>query len=1183
MVYIRRIAIKNFKSFSGSVKLNFQPGFNVITGPNGSGKSNIIDAVQFVFGELGSRRMRVPELSGLIFDGADESGTRKAMMSQVTIHFDNSDRGIAVDKRVVSVGRRIDRHGKSKYFLNGRRTSRRALLDLLEMAGIAPGGYNIVLQGTATRLSDLTPSERMHALEGLIGITEYDEKKAEAKVRLAEAERNIEIASARIDEVRKRVNELERQRNDALRHHLLVKEERKLNALKLSHRVSQLESKIEGFQDQIAEKKAEAARLEEEREGLIAERNAARARLDDFNREAAEKGNTRLPLLTSDLVGKRALKASLEARTKEIEGQKKSLQRGIEEKLAEIERSREEIEEKRQSLLELNRSEAQIDSEINEKEARLREIDERISALKGSAEANQRQTETLTENLVPMQESLSGLEIEINRHLVNVSTLKERIEELGRKRAEIEARAGSLKVKLGEFEAVKVDEAKKLEEMLRAMEEQVERQKSLRGTIENASKLAREAETTITQLSAKRDLWKKIVTEEKAQERIREMGEAGALSGYHGSLRSLVKIDLRYQRAVTTSSNGWITAIVVDDIDTILECIERLKRTKLGMTRFLPLREIKPLEALPEVEGAGVVGPISRLIRYESRYAPVVNLIWGDTLIVEDRSAALEVVGEGYRAVTLSGDVYEAEGGVMGGYYRRAPDFSKLIPREEPVKSLAQTIKRLRERLRKRMGDLKLSGEGLRKFTSYLDHSGNRIEEIEGDIAETEEGIKRLDRSIGTIDDKVKKIAEELEREEGLKATLQERRGRTLQEIERTKAEISELKGLSKPSDVAGLEVKLGDISREVAALRNKRSQLRSEISVQTNLIDRILERKIADSEDQVEKWREEIASLDGERADIARDLEEMTPDIEALRRTLDEVTSEVEATSGVMQQHQKTLRQIEKQIERIERRRSSLVQRTMELGVDVEKIRLQCEQRLTELAGLGFGDKLSLKGIDLDEVERVLRLIRTEKRSLGAINQLAVEQYAEVVGNYKQLSIRINELEEERGSILSFIDEVEQEKQAHFMEAFNKVCENFSSVFEKLTGGGDGRLELQRPEDPFSAGVDLYVQLPGKPMRLVSGASGGERSVAAIAYLLAVQRFLKAPFYLFDEIDAHLDDLNVGRLADVLGENALESQFIVVTLKDVMVHNADRIYGVFSQGGRSRVLALPMKVEVAL
>jgi len=253
-----------------------------------------------------------------------------------------------------------------------------------------------------------------------------------------------------------------------------------------------------------------------------------------------------------------------------------------------------------------------------------------------------------------------------------------------------------------------------------------------------------------------------------------------------------------------------------------------------------------------------------------------------------------------------------------------------------------------------------------------------------------------------------------------------------------------------------------------------------------------------------------------------------------------------------------------------------------MLLSVEEEKYRLQVEQRFEELVRLGFEDTVPIEEVELGRVERTLQRIRLEKTSLGAINQLAIQHYEEVVVNYKNLSLRINELEEEKLSILRFIDEVEMEKTEHFMKAFNQVCENFSAVFSKLTGGGDGRLELQKPEDPFSAGVDLYVQFPGKPMRLVSGASGGERSCAAISYLLAIQQFLKAPFYLFDEIDAHLDDVNTARLADVLKENALESQFLMVSLKDVMVHNADKIYGVFAQGGRSRVLSLPMKVEVA-
>ncbi len=1182
MVHIARIVVRNFKSFSGNVKMNFQPGFNVITGPNGSGKSNIIDAVQFVFGELGTKRMRVADLSGVIFDGAEEDAASKPQYAQVTIYFDNSDRGLAIDRKTVSIGRRIDRQGKSKYFLNGKRTSRRQLLDLLTMTGISPGGYNIVLQGTATRLSDLTPSERMTALEDLVGITEYDEKKAEAKIRLNEAERKIEVASAKGEEVRKRVNELERQRNDALCHRLLTREEKRLGAFKLTHQIAQLEAKIRDFRGQTSENQAEIERLEADRAGLLQEKEAARDRLEEFTREASEKGNTRLPLLKSELIGKSTLKDSLKAKLGEIESRKASLLGNIANKHLEIERSEVEKEEKRTRLQELSQSEGQLTAEIEEKEARLQDLSEKIRTLKETAEANQAKVEKLTEDLVPMQESLSGIEIEISKHLVNSDAVGTKIGDLEEKKRESASTVNSLVEKIGEFEALKVEEAKKLEEMLSNIEDQVKRQRGLRGTIEGANKLAKDAELSITEFTAKRDLWKNVVTEEKAQARIVEMGEAGALKGYHGPLRSLVKIDLKYQRAARMAADGWINAIVVDDIRIAIECIDRLKKNKLGMTRFIPIMDISPPELLTEEEGPGIEGYIPTLIRYDEEYTPAVQLIWGDTFIVKDKATAVRLARRGHRAVTLSGDVFETDGGLIGGHYRRSPDYSKLIPSEESVTELSKTIKILRQRLTKRMSDLRLSGKSLREFTGYMDHFNKNIEGIDQQIKETGESILRLEKNIVAINETISKLSEERAKELALVETLQERKSRTLQEIDRTKNEIAELREL-KPSDVTGLEVTYDTIAREVEDARNRRAQLLSEISIQTNLIDQYLELKTTESEGQIEEWRREIESLDLELEGTQARIEEEESELKVLQRVLNDVTSEVEATSRIQEQHRKVLRGIEQQIERLEGRRSGVERRIMALSVDEEKLRLQTEQRFEELARLGFMDRVQMEDVELGYVERTLQKVRVERVSLGAINELAIEHYVEVVTNYKYLSVRINELEEEKGSILRFIDEVEREKTEHFMKAFNQVCENFSEVFAKLTGGGDGRLELQKPEDPFSGGVDLYVQFPGKPMRLVSGASGGERSCAAISYLLAIQQFLKAPFYLFDEIDAHLDDVNTARLADVLKDNALESQFLIVSLKDIIVHNADKIYGVFAQGGRSRVISLPMKVEVAV
>ncbi|EMR73897.1 chromosome segregation ATPase [Thaumarchaeota archaeon SCGC AB-539-E09] len=1181
MVYISKINVRNFKSFSGSIKLNFDQGFNVITGPNGSGKSNIIDAVQFVFGELGSKRMRVPDLSGLIYDGADQDGV-KPQYSQVTIYFNNADRGLAIDRKTVSVGRRVDRAGKSKYFLNGKQTSRRRLLDILVLAGISPGGYNLVLQGTATRLSDLTPTERMSALEDLVGITEYDEKKFEAKSRLNEAERKIEVASAKGDEVRKRVGELERQRNDAIRANLLTRVEQRYTAYKLTFSIKNLEEKIHSIQSQIENNLQEIVKIDEEKTKLFDEREEARGRLEEYSREASEKGNTQLPLLTSDLVGRRTVKNSLEQKLREIDLKKARLQADVESKRTVIGHSNEEKEEKRQRLKELKKSERKMTAEITRKEAKLEALTGNINNLKETAESNQVRVEELTESLIPMQESLSGLEIEINRHQVNTNSLESKLEELNRKKNDSENSIQNLKDKITQLSNLKLEEVKKLEDMVESIDDQVKRQKTLRGTIEGANKLAKNAEVTITQFNAKRDLWKNVVTEEKALERIKEIGDAGALPGYHGPLRDLVKIDLKYQRAANTAADGWIQGVVVDDLQTAIDCIVRLKKTKLGMTRFLPIKDILHPEALDEINEVGVVGYLPNLLRYPEQYRPAIQLVWGDTYLAEDQDTALRLSKRGIRAVTLDGNLFEAAGGLIGGHWRRPPDYSKLIPSEESITELSTTIKTLRTRLTRRMTDLKKSGGNLREFTSYIDHFNNNIEGIEGQVEDTWENIRRLERNITTIDENSLKITEEQNRQLNLISTLKERKERTLQEIVRIKDEITQLKGLS-PSDVASLEVTYNNVVREQADLRNRKSQIVSEISVLTNLISQILDLKTSDSKDQINAWKKEITAQELERAETEKRLEDKIQEIEELQKILNGVTSEVEASSRILERHRATLRRIGAHIERKENNRVNSERRNMSLNLEVEKFRLQIEQRVEELNRIGFEFAINVKDFDLSFVERTLQTIKREKYSLGMINQLAIQHYEQDAYNYMQLSVRINELEKERGSILAFIEEIELEKTEHFMKAYNQICENFTRFFEKLTGGGDGRLELQKPESPFSGGIDLYVQFPGKPMRLASGASGGERSVAAIAYLLAIQQFLKAPFYLFDEIDAHLDDLNTARLADVLKENALESQFLMVSLKDVMVHNADKIYGVFAQGGRSKVLSLPMKVEVAV
>jgi chromosome segregation protein len=1177
MVYINKILVKNFKSFGGQIKLNFQPGFNVITGPNGSGKSNIIDAVQFVLGELASKRMHVTDSSGLIFDGAGEDESHKPQLAQVTLYFNNEDRGLASDRSQVSIGRKVDRDGKSDYYLNGKRMSRKAVLDMLNLAGITPGGYNIVLQGTATRLSDLTPGERMDALQDLIGIREYDEKKAGARSRLNDAERKIEIATARIDEVKKRVTELERQRNEALRFDHLSHEEKRLVALKLTSQINQLEEKLKGFAGEKRVKEEDVAKLDEEKNQLREEREVARNRIEEYNREAAERGNTRLPNLKADLISKRALRESLNKRIREIDTRCGILKQGIRQKDSEAEKAEEELKQRKQSLENLIKTQQELAPDFEAKRKELAEYTRQISGIRQAAGEYQNNVGNLTEKVLPMQESLSGIQIEISSHKKNILVAADRIIDLEDRKNDYSNTVENLKAKLVEYAAIKVEEAKRIEEMLNGIEEQIKRQRELRATIENASTLAKEAESAIVEYTAKRELWGQVFIEDKALERIREIGEAGALAGYHGPLRSLIKVDLPNQKAIWSAGEGWMNAVVVDDIGVAADCVASLKKTKLGQTKFIPIDQLKKPEPLPKFEENGVIGPLLGLIRTDAEYISVINLIWGDTYLVKDMEAAMKVVARGYRAVTSSGDVFDNRGGIKGGYYRRPPDYSQIVPKESTINGLGKIIKVLREKLRDRMVELKQSGGNLRGFDGFMDSSKERMIRIDREAKETQERVERLERTLQqAIDNKVKLRADS-DREQLIIEQLEERRVKITQHVEETKQQIAELQS-QKPIDITGVERQYSLLNSAVNEQGQRLRKVESDIELQRNYIDRIITIRMTEAREQRRRMDEEITILDQVQVENQQRVVDIGHEIEAVDHDLDEISVKVAETTKVLDQYQKTLRMVNQRMEDLERRRELEDKRFNQINLEYEKVRLQSEQRSIELSQIGYEDPIDLAGVEVERIEGKLQLIRGEKNSLGNVNMLAVDQYTDYMNNYKHQSTRINELEEEKGSILKFIEEIERDKTEHFMKAFNEVCENFSAIFGRISGGGDGRLELQKPQEPFTGGVDLYLQFPGKPMRLGSGASGGERSVAAIAYLLAIQRFLKAPFYIFDEVDAHLDDVNTSRLATVLHESSTEAQFLMVSLRDVVVHKADRVYGVFAQGGRSRVLALPSK-----
>jgi len=283
----------------------------------------------------------------------------------------------------------------------------------------------------------------------------------------------------------------------------------------------------------------------------------------------------------------------------------------------------------------------------------------------------------------------------------------------------------------------------------------------------------------------------------------------------------------------------------------------------------------------------------------------------------------------------------------------------------------------------------------------------------------------------------------------------------------------------------------------------------------------------------------------------------------------------------GAREEAKKFISQIDSVDEQLQRLDKEYEQTNLllhQIKLDLQTLRLQMNQHLEKLRTLGYEEPLKVSSENLPEVESSLRMMSLELERIGAVNQLAESQYSEQVSRYKELSIRMNELEQEKIAIMKFIEEIERKKYRAFMDTFNQVNENLAGYFSKLTEGGEAALKLENPEDPFSGGVDMVVQFPNKPPILISGASSGERSVTAVAFLFALQGLTPASFYLFDEVDAHLDAFHVGKLGELLAEEAVKSQFLVVTLKSEMASRAERIYGVYGRNGVSHIVSTIVK-----
>ncbi len=393
-------------------------------------------------------------------------------------------------------------------------------------------------------------------------------------------------------------------------------------------------------------------------------------------------------------------------------------------------------------------------------------------------------------------------------------------------------------------------------------------------------------------------------------------------------------------------------------------------------------------------------------------------------------------------------------------------------------------------------------------------------------------------------------------------------------EIEKFQIEHADFRQKTDIIHIQELEVKRETIGEEANTLRQKLGSVQTEISTLQSKFDNVLRVGYQNSKIQLTK-------LDQQRKKVEKDVAEATAEREILRAELTEQEkSRVQLSSAALSAREESKKftsqidVIDAQLRSLDSEYEQADQLFNQLQLSVQTSRLQLTQYQNQLRQLGYEKILETTQKQVEEAQTSLQMMRFEMDRIGAVNQLASSHYAEQISRYRELSLRLNELEREKQAIVQFMDQIESKKRRVFMDAFARINSDLSKYFSKLTGGGTAALKLENPDEPFVGGIDMLVQFPDKPSIVVSGASGGERSVSAVSFIFALKDFSPASFYVLDEVDAHLDAFHTTKLAELFLEESEKTQFIVVTLKPEMVNKAQKVYGVYERSGVSAVIS---------
>ena len=1164
-MYIKQLEIDNFKSFANKAEIPLLKGFTTVSGPNGSGKSNIIDSIMFALGLRTGSALRIENLSDFIttFNNKNEA------MVKVTFGDVDGDKELTVARRI----KKNNQGFASTYYLNDKIDTLTNIRSILEKYNITPNSYNVMMQGDVNSIVMCSSKARRGIIDEIAGVADFDRRIDQATNELKTVEQRVEAAALILSEVESTLEQLKAEREVALKYKKLQEEKSGLESQISTVKFFDLKRNLELAHENILQsnkklKEEQANKTDlDERIKFI---NEKYKELDAKLKEQGEDERNKLKDSQSDL------SARIQTKRNAIDYSETQIQKGlqsVENAKNGIQQFKKKIEDERLNIKLAHDKIGILEGQLKEKKDELAKKLEDISGLSSTADKYIQERNEVSRQLDSLKDKDNNL---LQESLQKENEYKNLRKELDEANAFIE-QAEKAKANFGDDKSLKElqvnDLKKEMDELKDLQLKTMQDLDDAKTAIEDFDHDVKAAYRKFTDMEAQR----RAVSASGSSIPITTVMNAH-LEGVHAPLMQLGTVDEEYSLALDIAFGGRLAHIVVDDTHAAYVAMELLNSSKAGRATFIPLNKVKKAPSKLQLpKNKGVIDFAINLVDFDDIYLDAFFYAVGDTLIVEDVEAAEQLIGK-YRMVTLDGKLYEKSSAITGGYVKKSMfGFGQNDDKElEAAKAKLDELQKKYEEAVVRQKSLEEKLEKIRSAytSSYTEYSKSNIE-LKNMSSQFENSQKLLEVKKAFVEEnspKEQKLGSELDKLEAKRVELSE-------QITVAQDKLAELDSLLNDKDLKDLKEKTQGIEEDIRALNNKLMNVNNEIQSYNN--------NIKFNEQLITSKEEDIANITKTNESLEKDKETYKEEIKQLEDQLNLLSDKIAVIDAKIGELVKQKEDIHKSLVDLQTNsavKASEIDRINEQIESFKARRRELEPQLKEasdiLQNTGIDiDKLTPVEISIDELNAKIQRLDKRMQELGDVNMRAIVSYEEKAARKEELDTQIKTLTTERQSILDKMNGFEQQKKEAFMTTFNAINENFKDIYHQLSEG-EGRLILENEKDPLSAGMTIEAKPRDKTTNNKLGAlSGGEKALTALALVFSIQKYLPAPFYALDEVDASLDTMNVERIADMVKKQSSDTQFLVVSHRRPMIEAASRTLGVTQkEKGKTKVTGVKIR-----